>query len=84
MQKNTIKLRAWVAVGMIILILLMVVTGTLLWLSSQGLSQNATLWQIAFQIHPIGGFSLFLLGILHFSLNKKLFQSDLKTLRGKS
>lgn len=84
MQKNIIKLRAWVAIGMIILMFAMIATGTILWLASQGLSQNALLWQIAFQIHPIGGFSIFLLGILHFSLNKKLFQSDLKALRGQS
>ncbi|NSW76413.1 MAG: hypothetical protein HPY68_06495 [Candidatus Atribacteria bacterium] len=80
MQATSIKMRALVAIGMIILILLMFTTGVILWLASRGFSQNATLWNIAFAIHPIGGWGIFLLSIVHLALNKKLFQSDIKTL----
>jgi cytochrome b subunit of formate dehydrogenase len=84
MSKSLLKVRAVVAIGMGALLLLMFVTGVILWMSSQGWIQSATLWNVVFRIHPYGGWSLFLLGILHFSLNKKLFQSDLKALRNKS
>ena len=84
MQKVLLKLRAVVAIGMGALLVLMFVTGVILWMGSQGWMQSATLWNVAFRIHPYGGWSLFLLGILHVSLNKKLFQSDLKALRNKS
>lgn len=81
MQTTLIKIRALVAIGMGILMIFMFLTGIILWLSSQGFSQNATLWNFAFAVHPIGGWGLFLLSIAHVALNKKLFQSDLKTLR---
>lgn len=84
MQATLIKMRALVAIGMIILMLLMFATGVILWLASRGFSQNATLWHIAFAIHPIGGWGIFVLSIVHLALNKKLFQSDVKMLRKKS
>ncbi len=84
MNKTVIKIRGIVALSMNILISIMFVTGLVLWLASQGVMNNATLWNIAFRIHPLGGWGMFLLGMVHLGLNTKLFLSDLRAWRRKS
>ncbi|MEN3203815.1 MAG: hypothetical protein ABDK87_08865 [Atribacterota bacterium] len=80
MSKTFFRLRGAVALGMVVLIYFMIVTGTTLWIAQQGGVLPQALWSFASRFHPIGGFTMFILGIVHVTLNKKLFRSDLEAL----
>lgn len=77
MTKTLLRVRGAVALGMIILILFMIATGVILWIAQQGGILPQVLWDFASNSHPAGGFIMFVLGIAHVVLNRKLFQSDL-------
>ncbi|MEI6157615.1 MAG: DUF4405 domain-containing protein [Atribacterota bacterium] len=81
MEKSIIRIRGVIALVMFVLMIFMFFTGILLWLATRGVMNNPALWNFASAVHPWTGFLLFALGIIHFSLNRKLFASDLKALR---
>gem|GEM_PF-921326 len=83
MQRITLKIRGVVAVAMIALLFLMVTTGFILWLAGQGLLNSELAWNIAFRIHPVGGWIILLFGLVHLGLNTKLLANDLKAWREK-
>ena len=83
MDKSTMQIRGLIALGMLILIVFMIITGVLLWLATLGVMNNPVVWGFASQVHPIVGFVTFVLGMIHLMSNKKLFLNDLKTLQGK-
>lgn len=83
MSKTFLRLRGVVALGMLVLIYFMIITGTILYIAQQGGVLPQALWSFASNSHPVGGFTLFTLGIAHAVLNRKLFRSDLKALFGK-
>lgn len=83
MNKLTIQVRGLIALGMLILIFTMIITGVILWLAILGVMNNPGLWSAASQIHPTVGIIMFILGMVHFISNKKMFFNDLKQLKGK-
>ena len=83
MDKTTMQVRGLVALGMLILILIMIITGVILWLATLGVMNNPGVWNFASRVHPVTGFIMFILGMIHLITNKKLFLNDLKILKGK-
>ncbi|HHT09429.1 MAG TPA: hypothetical protein PLK24_03105 [Atribacter sp.] len=83
MNKSTMQVRGLIALGMLILIFIMIITGVILWLAMLGVMNHPGLWSAASQIHPNVGIIMFILGMVHFITNKKMFLNDLKQLKGK-
>ena len=83
MNKAIMQIRGLIALGMLILIFIMIITGVILWLAILGMMNNPNLWNAASQIHPVTGIIMFILGMIHFITNKKMFFNDLKMLRSK-
>lgn len=80
MDKSTVQIRGLIALGMLILIVVMIITGVLLWLATLGVMNNPVVWGFASQVHPIIGLVMFVLGMIHLISNKKMFVNDLNTL----
>ncbi|NLJ48557.1 MAG: hypothetical protein GX428_03085 [Candidatus Atribacteria bacterium] len=83
MNKSTMQIRGLIALGMLILIFIMIITGIILWLAILGVMNHPGLWNAASQIHPVVGMIMFILGMVHFKTNKKMFLNDLKQLKRK-
>ncbi|MGQ9473847.1 MAG: hypothetical protein ACUVQZ_08710 [Candidatus Caldatribacteriaceae bacterium] len=82
MKKLIIRLRGIVALLMLFWIFFMVTTGGILFFANQGMSISYRTWKTVQLLHPPFGFAMFVLGLIHFSLNVTLFRSDLKILFG--
>ncbi|WP_218110869.1 DUF4405 domain-containing protein [Atribacter laminatus] len=82
-NKLTMQIRGLVALGMLILIFIMVISGIILWLAMLGIMNNPGLWSFASRIHPTLGIIMFILGMIHLITNKKMFLNDLKQFKGK-